>query len=219
MTRSATITAGMACARRGILIALSVLLCVTARAQSYQDGDHYKTLEPPRPVADATKVEVIEFFYYGCPVCYETQPLLTRWLAQRGGDVVLLRIPAVSNEAWANFARTFYALEAVGEQSRLHWPLYDNHHFDGRQLNDEAKLLKWLGSNGVDAEQFRAIRDSDAVKAKVADAKKMVGAYGIKRVPSFVVGGEYVTSARAAGGVPEMMKVVDYLVGRVKAEK
>jgi len=202
-----------------VLIALCMLSSFTARAQTFEDGAHYRTLEPPRAVADATKIEVIEFFYYGCPVCYETQPLLARWLARRGDEVAFARVPAVSNQAWANFARTFYALQAVGELSRLHWPLYDNHHFDGRQLDDEAKLLNWLGSNGVDAKAFRAIRDSDAVKAKVAQAKKTLGAYGIKRVPSFVVGGKYLTSARAAGSVPEMMKVLDYLVTRAEAER
>jgi thiol:disulfide interchange protein DsbA len=216
MTHATSIAARVASTLQVLLIALSAM-SFTVRAQPYEDGTHYRTLDPPRPVADGAKVEVIEFFYYGCPVCYETQPPLTRWLAQHSGDVTLVRVPAVSNEAWANFARTFYALEAVGELSRLHWPLYDNHHFDGRRLDEEAKLLEWLGSNGVDAAQFRAIRNSDAVKAKVADAKKMLGAYGIKRVPSFVVGGKYLTSAQAAGGVPEMMKVIDYLVGRVKA--
>ena len=200
-----------------ILVALCVLTSFTIRAQAFEDGEHYRTLVPAHPVADGAKVEVIEFFYYGCPVCYETQPQLSRWLAQRGSDVDFVRVPAVSNEAWANFARTFYALEAVGERSRMHWPLYDNHHFDGRQLNEEAKLLKWLGSNGVDAERFREIRDSDAIKAKVAEAKKMLGAYGVKRVPTFIIGGKYITSARQAGGVVEMIKVIDYLVLRAKA--
>ena len=200
------------------LSALVVVLCafvaLAARAQPFEEGKQYRTLEAAQPATSDGKVEVVEFFYYGCPVCYEAQPHVTRWLSKQGERVRFRRVPAASNEAWAAFARTYYALEAVGELDRLHWPLYDNHHFDGRQLNEEPKLLAWLSANGVDAERFRAARNSNAVGAKVAEAKALLERYGVKRVPSFVVGGKYVTSAVEAGGVPEMMQVVDFLVGR-----
>jgi thiol:disulfide interchange protein DsbA len=125
----------------------------------------------------------------------------------------------VPRERWAGFARTYYALETIGELARLNWPLYDNHHFDGRRLDEEPNLLKWLSANGVDAQRFREIRNSAAVTAKVDAAKKMLKDYDIKRVPTFVVGGRYVTSVRAAGGVDEVMQVVEFLVARVKSEK
>jgi len=204
---------------RALLCALACLLGVAAQAQSYKEGEHYSVLEPARPVASGAKVEVIEFFYYGCPVCYEAEPLVVRWLAQKGGEVQFMRVPAVPNERWAGFARSYYALEAIGELARLNWPLYDNHHFDGRRLDEEANLLKWLAANGVDAQRFKEIRDSAAVSAKVAQAKKMLEDYGVKRVPSFIVGGRYVTSARDAGNAPEMIKVVDFLVERAKAAR
>jgi len=201
------------------VVTLCALFSAGVGAQSYQEGEQYRRLEPPRPVAQGDKVEVIEFFYYGCAVCYEAEPQVVRWLAKAGGKVQFVRVPAVPQERWAGFARTYYALEAIGELARLNWPLYDNHHFDGRRLDEEPNLLKWLSANGVDAERFREIRNSTAVTAKVDAAKKMLKDYDIKRVPTFVVGGRYLTSARAAGGVDEMMKVVEFLVARAKSEK
>ena len=204
---------------RLLCIAIALALSVAARAQTYQEGEHYDRLEPPRPVSNASEVEVIEFFYYGCVVCYEAEPQIARWLSQKADGVRFVRVPAVPNEGWAGFARTFYALEAIGELARLNWPLYDNHHFDGRRLDEEANLLKWLAANGVDAPRFGEIRDSAEVAAKVAEAKKMLASYAVKRVPTFVVGGAYVTSARQAGSTADMMKVVDYLVERVKLDR
>lgn len=201
------------------VVTLCALFSANVGAQSYQEGEQYRRLEPPRSVAHGDKVEVIEFFYYGCAVCYEAEPQVVRWLAKAGGRVQFVRVPAVPQERWAGFARTYYALEAIGELARLNWPLYDNHHFDGRRLDEEPNLLKWLSANGVDAERFREIRNSAAVTAKVDAAKKMLKDYDIKRVPTFVVGGRYLTSARAAGGVDEMMKVVEFLVARAKSEK
>ena len=201
------------------VVTLVTLFCAGVSAQTYQEGEQYRRLVPPRPVASSGKVEVLEFFYYGCPVCYEAEPLVIRWLSKADGRVQFVRVPAVPDERWAGFARTYYALEAIGELARLNWPLYDNHHFDGRRLDEEPNLLKWLSTNGVDAQRFREIRDSAAVTVKVDAAKKMLKDYDIKGVPTFVVGGRYLTSARVAGGVDEMMKVVDFLVARVRSEK
>lgn len=182
-------------------------------------GREYQVLDPPRPVTTGERIEVIEFFYYGCPVCYESQPHIARWLARSGPAVTLRRVPAVSSEGWEAFAKTFYALEAVGQLARLHWPVYDNHHFDGRRLNEVKNLLAWLGQNGVDTEKFRDALNSDETKAKVEAAQKMLDLYNVRGVPSFVVDGKYITSARMANGVKEVMEVVDHLVQRAATER
>lgn len=192
--------------------------CAAAQAQPVAGRD-YLVLDPPRPVASGQRIEVIEFFYYGCAVCYEAQPHIARWLMKSDAAVELKRVPAVSAEGWEPFARTFYALEATGLLARMHWPVYDNHHFDGRKLNEEKHLLDWLASNGVDAARFKQALDSAQVKARVDAAQKMLDTYGVRGVPTFVVDGRYATSARLAGGVKEMMGVVEYLVGRARDER
>jgi thiol:disulfide interchange protein DsbA len=199
----------------GVLLATA---CAAAQAQPVAGRD-YQELSPPRPVSTGERVEVIEFFYYGCPVCYEAQPHIARWLMRVGPGLTLLRVPAVFTESSESFARTFYALGAMNHVARLHWPVYDNHHFDGRQLSEEKNIVAWVGANGVDAARFAELWRSDAVKAQIDAAKKALVTYDIKGVPSFVVDGRYVTSARMAGGVKEVMAVVDHLVARAAAER
>ena len=191
--------------------------CAAVRAEPIAGRD-YTVLEPSRPAAAGERVEVIEFFYYGCPVCYEAQPHIARWLLAAGNSVELKRVPAVSTDAWATFARIFYALDSTGLLARLHWPVYDNHQFDGRRLNEEKNLLDWLQSNGVDAARFKQALDSEEVTTRVETARKMLDTYNIRGVPTLIVDGRYVTSARLAGGVKEMMDVVEYLVARAREE-
>jgi len=202
-------------------IALLLLLAAAcaARAQVPVAGRDYQVLDPPRPVASGQQVEVIEFFYYGCPVCYEAQPHIARWLLKTGGDVVLRRVPATSPEGGESFALTFYALEATGDLARLHWPVYDNHHFDDKRLNQESRLLEWLRGNGVDAERFREVRNSAEIKARAAAADKTFDAYNVRGVPAFAVDGRYLTSARMAGSVRQMMNVVEHLVDLARDER
>jgi len=182
-------------------------------------GRDYQELRPAVAVPAGERIEVIEFFYYGCPICYEAQPHLSRWMAGAGRGVTLKRIPAIFTESSESFARTFYALGAMDQIPRLHWPLYENHHFDGKQLNEYKNIVKWIAANGVDRQRFEALWKSEAVSGQIATAKQALETYHVAGVPSFVVDGKYLTSAKMAGGTREMVRVLDYLVRRAGAER
>lgn len=205
------------------LFAALALAAAAFSAQAQQPpvaGREYHELSPARPVSTGQRIEVIEFFYYGCPICYETEPQLARWLMKAGPGIAMIRVPAVfSSEGSESFARTFFALGAMNEIARLHWPIYDNHHFDGKQLDQEKNIVAFVSSNGVDAKRFTELWHSPEVAAKLDSAKKALDTYDVKGVPTFVIDGKYLTSARLAGGTKEMMRVVDYLVERAAAER
>jgi thiol:disulfide interchange protein DsbA len=203
---------------RALLGAALAAACIAARAQAVSPKD-FQVLDPPRPVSTGEQVEVLEFFYYGCPVCYEAQPYIARWLLRAGPGVVILRVPAAFTESSESFARTFYALGTMNQVARLHWPLYDNHHFDDKRLDEEKNVVAWVAANGVDGKRFSELWHSAQVTAQVEAAKRSLETYGVKGVPTFIVDGKYLTSARLAGSVPHMMKTVEYLVGRAAAER
>jgi len=184
-----------------------------------QLGRDYVRLDPPRPVGGGDKIEVIEFFYYGCPVCYELEPMLTRWFFMSPETIALRRVPALSSDNWDDFAKLFYALEAVGQLARLHWPVYDNFHFDGVKLNEEAVMFKWVANNGIDRDRFIGAYRSPEIQAKLAEARKMIRDYDIKGVPSIVVDGKYLTSASMTGSTRDLMRVVGQLVELSRKER
>jgi thiol:disulfide interchange protein DsbA len=209
---------------RNTLAALAAVLLALAaagvQAQSVpQLGRDYVRLDPPRPVASGDKIEVIEFFYYGCPVCYELEPTLARWFFNGNGSATLRRVPALSSDNWDNFAKLYYTLEAMGQLGRLHWPVYDNFHFNGVKLNEEDAMANWVSGNGVDKQKFISTYRSPDIQAKLAGAREMIRNYEIKGVPSIVIDGKFVTSARMAGGTRELMQLVDKLVEMARKER
>jgi thiol:disulfide interchange protein DsbA len=211
---------------KNVLAAFAALLLAfaAASAQAQQQpipqlSREYIRLDPPHPVATGDKIEIIEFFYYGCPICYELQPTLSRWLFKAPDFIALRRVPAVSSDNWENFAKLFYTLEAIGDLPRLHWPIYDNFHFDGIKLNEEAVMTDWVSRNGVNREKFIQTYHSPEVAAKVNAAREMLKSYEVRGVPSIVVDGKFLTSARMAGGTRELMKVVDQLVEQARKER
>src|SRR6266850_478626 len=183
------------------LLAWAFALLAGAASAQIQLGREFQRVEPPHPTAAGNRVEVIEFFYYGCPVCYETEPFLSRWLVSAPEYVELRRVPALSSEAWGPFAKLFYTLDALGQISRLHWPVYDSFHFEDVRLNDEKIMADWAVRNGIDRQRFLGAYDSPEVAAKVAQARK------------------FLTSARLAGGTQQVVQVVDQLVRRAREER
>ena len=215
-------------ATRRLLAALALLLAGTAallstatpaRAQIAQPDREYVTLDHPHAVATGPKIEVIEFFWYGCPICYEFQPKFSRWELQAPEYVAVRRIPVVGQESYDHFARMYYSLEATGQLERLHWPVYDNYHFDGVKLNEEPVMFDWVARNGVDRDKFIAAYNSDAATKQLADTDALMKDYNIRAVPTIIVDGKYMTSGRMAGSTTRLAEVLDQLVKQARKER
>jgi len=207
---------------RNALALLLLAFAAGAHAQApsaLEQGRNFIRLEKPYPVTGGDKIEVIEFFYYGCPVCYELEPKLSRWYFNGPTSVALRRVPALSSDNWDNFAKLFYTLEAMGQLGRLHWPVYDNFHFNGIKLNEEEVAAAWVAHNGLDKQKFIAIYNSPQVREKLTAAHVLMQAFEIKGVPSIVVDGKFLTSARMAGGTSELIQVVQQLVELARKER
>lgn len=206
--------------RSTLAVLLFTFAATLAQAQAAPElGRDYVLLDPPHPVASGDKIEVIEFFYYGCPVCYELEPKLSRWYFNAPGLVALRRVPALSSDNWDNFAKLFYTLDAMGDLARLHWPVYDNFHFRGMKLNEEPVMADWVAHNGLDRDKFIRIYHSPEIAAKLAAAREMTKSYQITGVPSIVVDGKFLTSARMAGSTDKLMQVVEQLVALARKER
>lgn len=207
---------------RNALALLLLVLAAAAHAQApsaLEEGRNYIRLDKPYPVANGGKIEVIEFFYYGCPVCYELEPKLSRWYFNGPDSVLLRRVPALSSDNWDNFAKLFYTLEAMGQLGRLHWPVYDNFHFNGLKLNEESVAAAWVAHNGLDKQKFLEIYNSPQVQAKLEAARVLMQAFEIKGVPSIVVDGKFLTSARMTGGTSELIQAVQQLVELARKDR
>ena len=210
----------MAHLRYALAVWLLALAATGALAQSAPKLNRdYLRLDPPHAVSSGERIEVIEFFYYGCPVCYELEPTLSRWIFNAPGSVALRRVPALSSDNWDNFAKLFYTLEAMGQLGRLHWPVYDNFHFNGLKLDEEPVMAEWVSKNGLDKQKFSATYRSPEIQAKLVAARDMTRSYDITGVPSIVVDGKFLTSARMTGSTLALMRVVEQLVELARKER
>ncbi len=185
-----------------------------AQAADYVAGKDYKILDNPEKIT-GNAIIVREFFWYGCPHCYSLNPYMQKWAKTKAKDVAAFKTPAALNTTWEANARGFYAAQLLGYEKKTHDPLFEAIQTQGQQLFDQASLAKWYGSQGVDQKKFNSLYNSFAVSTKVGRSKSGAQRYQLSGVPAVVVQGKYVVQGDGA----QVVKVVDYLVNKVRAEK
>ena len=196
----------------------SVIFLIGGLAQAQPvAGVAYRELSTAQPTDAADKLEVIEFFWFGCPHCYNFEPVLNPWIKKLPKDVQFRRVPAMFNEESAQGARAYYALEAIGEEWRLHKTLFDAVHTGTRlRVADEAALTEWLGKQGVDTKKFAAAYRSFGVEGKLKRASQLTQAYKIEGVPALAVNGKYVVLTDNIKSFEQMVDVADYLLDQFR---
>ncbi|MDH5222877.1 MAG: thiol:disulfide interchange protein DsbA/DsbL, partial [Betaproteobacteria bacterium] len=176
-------------------------------------GVDYSELRPALPTEASGKVEVLEFFWYGCPHCYTLEPLLEKWIPRLPADVQFQRVPAVFNDNWARDAAVYYTFEALGLLERLHRPYFDAIHRDRVNTRDQSARNDWLQKNGVDVKRFEEAYKSFGVQSKVRRAQQLSVAYRIDGTPALAVQGRYTISAEQGRTQQGMLGIADYLIG------
>lgn len=173
--------------------------------------------DPPLPTSTGDKIEVLEFFWYGCGHCYAFEPRLVKWHEKVPDDVVLVRVPAASSKSWLPHARAYYAAVTLGVAAAHHQTLFDAIHKDKRDIFDAKQLEKFFVRRGVDAKEYRRAHASEEVDEMTKRAYLLARDYKIRGVPSLVVNGRYLTAPRLVGDEGDLIDVLEQLVERERA--
>jgi thiol:disulfide interchange protein DsbA len=197
-----------------LLVALlSLLPLSSAMAEEFKEGVHYIKLDNPQPpIIKSGKVEILEFFWYGCPHCFRLEPFIERLEKRMPAGAEFVRVPAVFRPSWEPHARAFYSAKLLGVLHETHKPLFNAIHLEKRNLGDQESLMKFYADFGVEKTKFIKTYGSFAVQTRVRQAKRLVGRYAIQGVPAIAVAGKYMVTAKTAGSNAKMLKVIRHLV-------
>ncbi len=190
----------------------------SAGAAPLREGVDYELVNPPQPT-ERGKIEVVEFFSYACPHCAHFEPVLEKWIKALPKDVVFRRVPVIFRQQWEAPARLYYTLEALGQVDRLHGAAFKAIHQEGVNLFTEAAVTDWAVKNGVDRKKFSDTYHSFTVDSLMRRSKEMTAAYTIPGVPTVAVAGKYKTPDNFSGSHEDMLKLVDALIAKVRAER
>ncbi|MDQ9023226.1 thiol:disulfide interchange protein DsbA/DsbL [Acinetobacter sichuanensis] len=193
----------------GGMTAMVMAFSANAMAADFVAGKDYTVVQNPGKPEVAGKIEVREFFWYGCPHCFKLEPHMQAWLRKIPSDVNFIRTPAAMNKLWEQGARAYYVSEALGVRKRTHLPLF-HANGNGQQILQKDEFAKFFTKYGVPEAKFNSMYNSFAITAKVSQANKLAQQYQLSGVPAVVVNGKYVVQ----GEDQKVVQVVEYLINK-----
>jgi thiol:disulfide interchange protein DsbA len=197
-------------------VAIAVFLLCVSTVSYAQQG--YRTVTGARSTGAPDTVEVIEFFWYGCPHCYNFEPYIEKWKKDLPENVTFRYVPAVLSQRWELHGRAFYAAKLMGVLEPFHGSMFSALHEENRRLTSEQAIGQFVSELGIDREEFIATMNSFAVDTRIRKARDLQKDYGISGTPSIVVDGTYVTSGSRAGNFKRMIEIMNERVKQAREE-
>jgi len=197
---------------------VAMMIAATVRADLVE-GKEYSRMKVPHAVESGKKIEVIEFFSYGCPHCNDLEPYLQTWFKTIPPDVQFRRVPVMFQDRWKGLAKVYYTLEAMGEDVRLSPEVFKAVHVTGTPLYQDKAFFDWAASKGLDRAKVIETYNSFGVDSKLKRAMVVAQEYNVQAVPTVVVDGKFVTLSDRVGGHAAMPAAIDALVAKARTER
>ena len=182
------------------------------------EGKEFKPVRPPLPV-EGGQIEVLEFFWYGCPACNAVEPALEAWRKRLPPDVVYRRLPVAFDAQRQPHTRIYYTLEAIKRVDDLHPRVFTAYHKERRRLLDSNEIADFMAAQGVDRKAWLDNYNSFTVSARTNRAAQVWQAYKIEGTPNVTVDGKWLTSPADAGGLDEFLTTLNFLIDRTRRER
>jgi thiol:disulfide interchange protein DsbA len=191
----------------------------TTQTNGFMEGLDYRKLASPQPTEAKGKVEVVEFFWYGCPHCNDLEPELLAWSKRQKKDVVFKRVPVAFRDDFLAHSQIFYALESMGKEAEFTPKVFYAIHTERKSLLKEDEISNWVASQGLDPKAFMTAFKSFTVITKAKTANTLSQSYRVDGVPSIAVQGKYMTSPSIAGTKQRSIETLDFLVDQNRTGK
>lgn len=203
--------------------AAALLTAVTfvagASAQELVEGKQYVRVKNPPPIEKGSKIEVLEFFSYGCPHCADLEPEIQSWAKTIPSDVSFVRIPVVFQERWVALAKIFYTLEALGVEPKYSIEVFTAMHKGGVNMTSDKVFFDWAAAKGLDRKKVEDVYNSFAISGKLNRAKSEAQKFNIQSVPTVIVDGKFLTAPDKAGSHAAMPPTINALIAKARAER
>lgn len=188
---------------------------VPAAAQGgFVEGRDYRRLGNPAPVPGHGKIDVVEFFWYGCPHCNALEPALDAWAAKLPADVAFRRMPVVFGALHEAHARMFFALEAMGQLPTVHKRVFAALHVQRRRLDKPDDIIAFVAEQGVDKAKFTEAYNGFGAASKVRQSQQLAQAYALDGVPALGIAGRFLTAGSMAGSNERALQAADFLIAQ-----
>ena len=163
---------------------------------------------------ESKDIIIYEFFWYGCPHCYNLEPTMDRIEADLEKDTKVVKLPVALRDSWIPHAKLYYALKQMDKIDQVHNLIFEEIHLEDNRLNTEQQMIDFLGKHGIDTDKFMEKYNSFGTEARIKKASNLAKKYQIDSVPTIIINGKFLTSGSYVSSYDELYSVVNLLVER-----
>jgi|TARA_Y100000816_G_C26010564_1_gene528353 thiol:disulfide interchange protein DsbA len=163
---------------------------------------------------ESDKIVIYEFFWYGCPHCYNLEPTMGRIESNLEKDTILVKVPVALRDTWESHAKAYYALQQMNLDDNLHEKIFTEIHINSNRLDTKEKLTQFIEDEGYNSKRFSEIFDSFGTDLRVKKASRLANQYQITSVPTLIINGKYKTSGSFVSSYEELYDVVQLLINK-----
>ena len=203
------------CIKNALIVLVLSLFCSSAFSKDYQEGRHYELIEP-LPTRNPEKIEVIEFFWFGCGHCFSLEQLIKDWKSEVSSEVDFFRLPVVWNAQTKTHAKLFFATETLRVPEAIQG-IFSAIHYNRKMMLSDKEIIPFFQGYGIQEDKYLAATNSFGLKNNLRKAELFAFKYGIKGVPAFIVNGKYKVSATREIGTEDLLDVVNYLIEKERS--
>lgn len=158
------------------------------------------------------QIVIYEFFWYGCPHCFNLEPTMDQIEADLGKDTILIKVPVSLRDTWQNHAKAYFTLKQMNLDDDLHVKLFEEIHINSQRLDTRDSLSQFVSNHGYNSKKFEELFDSFGTEIRMNKASRLAREYQISSVPTLVINGKYMTSGSYVSSYDELIDVVNLLV-------
>ena len=158
------------------------------------------------------QIVIYEFFWYGCPHCFNLEPTMNQIEADLGKDTILVKVPVSLRDSWQNHAKAYFTLKQMNLDDDLHTKLFEEIHINSQRLDTKDSLSQFVSNNGFNSKKFEELFDSFGTEIRMNKASRLAREYQISSVPTLVINGKYMTSGSYVSSYDELVDVVNLLI-------
>ena len=163
---------------------------------------------------ESQDVIVYEFFWYGCPHCFNLEPTIDRIESNLDSGAKVVKVPVALRDSWLPHAKLYYALKQMDKIDDIHNLIFEEIHLNDNRLDTEDLMVNFLGEVGIDTRVFLEKYNSYGTEARIKKSSNLARKYQITSVPTIIVNGKYLTSGSYVSSYDELYSVVNLLVER-----
>ena len=197
--------------KKNILVTFIMLLFFANLTYAENDSQKYVQISNS-PQTEHDKIVIYEFFWYGCPHCFNIEPTIEKIESNLNQDTVLIKLPLALKESWVNHAKAFFSMQQMNIDNNLHSKIFEEIHINGNRLDTKSTLVDFIDSEGFDGSSFSKNFDSFGTEIRIKKANKLARQYQITSVPTIIINGKYLTSGSFVSSYEELYDVVNFLV-------